>query len=302
MRHYLQASLAPTTRSSYSSAARSFTNFALTFNQLHPDGSLLPVSEETLMLYVTFLSQSIKPQSLKVYLAAIRNLHLESGFPSPLDSADKLRRLLRGIKRVHGLSRDSRLPITPRLLRQFRLLLNFSYPDHRTLWAAMLVAFFGFLRSNELLAITNRDIQRTRVGYTLHIRASKTDPFRTGATVHLGPSGDPTLCVVAALDWHIAGRPHNAGLLFTLHQGGALTRSKLNSLVKELARRCGVAQGRYTSHSFRIGAASTAAAAGIPDWKVQALGRWNSQCYLRYIRVSPEGPDGVAAAMAGSPL
>ena len=69
-----------------------------------------------------------------------------------------------GIKRVHGLFRDSRLPITPRLLRQFRLLLNFSYPDHRTLWAAMLVAFFGFLRSNELLAITNRDIQRTRVG------------------------------------------------------------------------------------------------------------------------------------------
>ena len=127
-------------------------------------------------------------------------------------------------------------------------------------------------------------------------------PINVRLLASLIHSGDPTLCVVAALDWHIAGRPQNAGLLFMLHLGGALTRSKLNSLVKELALRCGVAQGRYTSHSFRIGAASTAAAAGIPDWKVQALGRWNSQCYLRYIRVSPEGPDGVAAAMAGSPL
>ncbi len=64
------------------------------------------------------LSVTIKPQSITVYLYGVRNLHLENGFPCPLRGALQLRRLLRGIKRVKGLSPDSHLPITPSLLRQ----------------------------------------------------------------------------------------------------------------------------------------------------------------------------------------
>ena len=39
-------------------------------------------------------------------------------------------------------------------------------------------------------------------------------------------------------------------------------------------------------HSIRIGAASTVAAVGIEDHLIKVLGRWNSSCYERYIRVS----------------
>ena len=38
----------------------------------------------------------------------------------------------------------------------------------------------------------------------------------------------------------------------------------------------------YASHSFRIGAATTAAAAGL-----KSLGRWSSNAYLSYIHCQP---------------
>ena len=101
-----------------------------------PDGSLLPASEDTLMLFATFLSATLKPQSIKAYLYSVRNLHLEHGFPDPLPEARQLRRLLRGINRLKGSQPDARLPITPSLLRSFHKLLLMAHYDHLMLWAA----------------------------------------------------------------------------------------------------------------------------------------------------------------------
>ena len=40
----------------------------------------------------------------------------------------------------------------------------------------------------------------------------------------------------------------------------------------------------YSGHSFRIGAATAAAAAGIPDHLIKMLGRWESSAYQLYVR------------------
>ena len=39
-----------------------------------------------------------------------------------------------------------------------------------------------------------------------------------------------------------------------------------------------------SGHSFRIGAATAAAAAGVPVHTIKILGRWTSDAYLLYVR------------------
>ena len=50
----------------------------------------------------------------------------------------------------------------------------------------------------------------------------------------------------------------------------------------------GLSHKNYNIHSFRIGAATTARQAGIPDAQIQMLGRWQSNAYKQYIKTPRE--------------
>ena len=63
-----------------------------------------------------------------------------------------------------------------------------------------------------------------------------------------------------------------------------LTREKFISMLRELLARLGYDTTKFNGHSFRIGAATSAASSGVPDHVIQSLGRWTSDCYIRYIR------------------
>ena len=56
------------------------------------------------------------------------------------------------------------------------------------------------------------------------------------------------------------------------------------SAVRVALEQAGVDATQYTGHSFRIGAATTAAAVGLQDSVVKLLGRWESTAYQRYIQ------------------
>ena len=58
--------------------------------------------------------------------------------------------------------------------------------------------------------------------------------------------------------------------------GRALTHERL-------VERAGVDSSHYSGHSFRIGAATTAAACGLQDLLIKMLGRWESVAYTVYI-------------------
>ena len=299
MRLLLTQSLAPTTRATYSSGVKAFLRFTSLYNRLDRAGNPLPATQETLMLFAACLTFNLVPASIKVYLCAVRNFHIEQGFPDPTADAVGLQRLLRGIRRTYGSPRDSRLPITPNLLRRFLRLLNLQFYDHRLIWAAMLLAFFGFLRSSELVGLKVSDAVLQGSAVQLRVQVSKTDPFRQGTTIVLHPSGDQTLCPVNALKHFLAAHP-GQGPLFTFANGSQLSKYHLTRLIKALAGRSGIAPDRYSSHSFRIGAATTAAAAGVPDWQIKALGRWLSDAYQAYIRVPNDQLRDIPALLARS--
>ncbi len=115
------------------------------------------------------------------------------------------------------------------------------------------------------------------------LRHSKTDPFGVGVTIALGCTGG-TLCPVASVLAYLAIRRNSPGPLFGMSNGSPLTRSVLMTTVREALTSQGIDTSLFTGHSFILGAATAAAAAGLNDSMIQQLGGWNSSAYLSYIR------------------
>ena len=172
----------------------------------------------------------------------------------------------------------------------------------------MLTAFYGFLRVSEYTAshirkynpsttLCFQDIAVQPHGaISVHIKSSKTDPFRKGTTIHLYQNNSP-LCPVTALKKFLSSHPTRSGPLFTWHDGRYLTRSGLAAVLAKIKPQHITSM---SSHSFRIGAATTAAASGYPRWLIQALGRWSSNCYRDYIRIPHTTLQNVSTSLANN--
>ncbi len=66
--------------------------------------------------------------------------------------------------------------------------------------------------------------------------------------------------------------------------GRPLTRARFVTEVKMALTRAGVDSSGYSGHSFRSGAATTAAKRGLGDATIKMLGRWQSNAYQVYIK------------------
>ena len=122
----------------------------------------------------------------------------------------------------------------------------------------------------------------------LHVRlkASKTDPFRKGCFIHIS-RGNSLLCAVQSLITYLHVQGKGAGPLFLFQGGRPLSRAALSDWLRRILSAAGIS-GSFSSHSFRIGAATVAARNGVPDHLIQALGRWSSDAYQLYIRMPSE--------------
>ena len=283
---------------SYMSAQKRYLTFCSIYN-IPP----LPLSESSTCLFAAFLAhQGLKSQTISCYLSALRHLQVSNGLDAP-KRADwpRLQYVLKGIARCQPNTTKRRLPITAKIMAQILtysqvVFANDMY-EARLLWAACCLGYFGFMRAGEFTVkgpASPPSIQATDFAIDSHtnpslarvsLRRAKTDPLGKGVEIFFGRTDTP-ICPVLGLLSYIAIRPagSSSAPLLIHADGSPLTRDQFVRMVKKTLRTANIDQAGYSGHSFRIGAASAAAAAGVPAYFIKMLGRWESEAYHLYIR------------------
>jgi len=208
--------LALATRRTYSAGQHSFAIFC------SASGSrVLPATKSALLLFISHLaSKNISHAIIKVYLAAIRHLHVIASMHKSFEEqlTPWLQLALRGIKRTQAIAIPCRshLPITLHIMCAIKDYLSRQphSPTNIMLWAACCLTFFEFLRVSEFtvshhstydrethlsltdISLDNRDNPRV---IAMSIKLSKTDPFRKGVTLYLGATNHPIYPVTGIL-------------------------------------------------------------------------------------------------------
>ena len=316
VQRYFGQGLAPSTRKSYGTASRRFHAFCIKFSIDTP----FPLSEYTLYCFAAFLAdEGLAPQTAKCYLSAVRNMQLSLGLPDPRDQSSLpiLKRVLTGISRAR-LSRQStlrvRLPITVPILSHIHSsLMQSSQPNRTLIWAIASAAFFGFFRLGELLVESPDsynpatslswgdvavDSQSSPSMIRIHLWRSKCDQLGKGVDVVVGRTDTP-ICPVSAILAYIRHRQDIPGAFFVTAGQTPATKAWFVNQIREVLASVGILQDDYAGHSFRIGAATTAALAGVEDSTIQALGRWQSSAFLQYIRMPREQLATISRLLAG---
>jgi hypothetical protein len=90
---------------------------------------------------------------------------------------------------------------------------------------------------------------------------------------------------ISNIELFLKMRPKIKGPLFIHLIYRVVTRFHICSILKSALRLAGYNPGQYNTHSFRIGAATTAVMLGKTDDEIKQMGRWKSDTFQTYIRL-----------------
>jgi len=298
--HFLTAGLATSTMAIYSAGKQRYLQFCG-----RTKVPAIPATETTLVLFVSYLATiNISHYSIKVYLSAVRHMHITRGLHNEFNQllTPRLHLTLRGIKRKQASTHPSRtrLPITIDILHKVRSYLSAKSPSYSNtmLWAMCCLAFFGFLRVGEfnlLYQVKTSMIQPCISPYKTYLltvgqpspaasypKTVKDWSFQERCTaVHRSNRQENLSNQGIAFVPSCSGQPGRP--LFITKQGRGITRQMFSSALDTLTL-LKLDYRHYNTHSFRIGAATSAAQVMIPDSLIKMLGRWQSNAYQCYIK------------------
>lgn len=284
----LAASLTPGTRRSYIHAWQVIGTFLATHNL---QANITPTLPSSTIAYITHaFNKGLAPATITSQMSALSFLNKMLGCPDPLDHF-LVKKMLAGARKLRPQG-DARLPITPEilatLLKALDMTVNVLYTK-TMLKAVFLLAFHAFLRIGEFTTaaanphcLALKDVVLSANKIQISFSSYKHSKGHLTATT-IKPTGG-VACPVQAMSSYLNLRGLTPGPLFTFPGGGGISRSFFSQHLVAALRWAQLDPARFTSHSFRIGAATTAGAHGMSDSQIAALGRWHSCAYKKYLR------------------
>jgi len=309
---YEVEALARSTRGSYSTGAKAFVSFCVAFACLGCLEPLLPASDEVLAYFITFMSWFVAPSSIKNYLAGVRQLHLQRGHTwRPVSERHRVASTLQGVRRYWDRPSKPVMPLTLQNLKEMSRHVEFGALSELSLWAAILVGFFGLFRKDNLTmgkedacnsraALVRDDVMFTEDGETAWFRVRYSKTIQCGERYHWVPLRrvpGSALCpvwAVRALMCATADRAGDSPLFVTEKQVGKkvqvvpLAHTGLVKGIKRLAAAAGLQPEEYAGHSLRRGGATAAKRLEVHTLYIKTQGDWRSDCYERYCELEPE--------------
>lgn len=158
--------------------------------------------------------------------------------------------------------------------------------------AAFALAFFGALRISELVSpsrvraggLLAGDVVLGEHSVECRVRRSKTDQLGKGVSLVLQELRGSPMCPLQVLRAYLELRPGGQGPLLMHCEGWFLSIFQFVQVFRKCLERMGKEAKEFSSHSFRIGAATKAARWGLPPDTVRRIGRWESDRYKLYVR------------------
>ena len=262
-----------------------------------------PVSEACLLNFLAHLMfKGYKVGTVASHASALAYIHKLFGH-ADFSGSFFLKQFLKGANNfsVDNNQPDSRLPITFSLLSKIilslpKVIIN-TY--ERVLFATMcILAFQGFLRIGEICVKSSaEDNVKTVLQYHdvqvrqiedktgVEVRLQKFKHGKHPVMLFLPENTDQCICPVAITKLYLAQAPNRGGPFFQHLNKSPVTYQVFSSYLKSVITFLGLDSTRYKSHSFRIGAATHAAAKGFSEEAIKRMGRWRSNALQNYIRM-----------------
>jgi site-specific recombinase XerD len=251
----------------------------------------LPATPETVALYLTGRSGTLKTSSLARRLTTISRAHQAAGHVSPAAMHHAVvSEVWKGIKRKKGTAEEGKKPFLTAALKQVIRELPDNLQGARDR-ALLLAGFAGGFRRSELSALQVGDLEESSEGMVIRLGRSKTDQEGQGRPVALPYGSDPLTCPVRAVRAWLALASLSSGALFrAVDQFGLVSEAGLHKdsvgwIVKRAAGRAGLDAADYAGHSLRAGLATQAAMNGASELAImKQTGHRSLATVRRYIR------------------
>jgi len=283
----LKLSRSPNTIRAYRADWADFENWCMDQNL-----SSESADPETVALFLTDRSRSLKQSTLRRRLAAINVVFGLKGIPSP-GKAPLIQDLVKGLYRRSNDRIDKKKALSTEELLQMVDSLPDDLRGHRDK-SILLLGFSGALRRSEISKLDLRDLVFVKEGLICFVRNSKTDQSPEGAQVAISRSKKERSCPVRALEYWLEFSelsmqkegPVFRGILPNgVLRENAISGRAIAQVVQRSAGRIGIDMSRVGGHSLRSGMATEAARKGVGERIIQKQTRHKSLKVLRgYIR------------------